>query len=553
MNLRKRGYPAFSLVGALMVFFIITGYCLKDGGNIIWTPVFLVCTMCGSLVLGTVTGITAFYLFLWILSIYHKHRIQTDSQLLTGKTYRKTTVFFFSWLFIFLAWIPCFLAFFPGLCTYDSTIQIYQFLNNTFNDHHPLIHTLLIDLFYQTGSIIFHSPTVGIALYTIFQMLFLSGAFATGITLLHFLKARMRWLILLELYCCFYPFHMMLSISITKDVIFSALFLIQILLVYCFLLKGKNSFKITLMDLGLLLVSIAMMLARNNGRYVTLVFLALLFIVSIFYKKRRILYSRLLILMTVALLISTFFLSLLDTSLNAQSGDKREMLSVPIQQIARTVYYHPDMDPQLLSYANTLVVAPGFSDYNPLISDPVKTHFITSAVKNSPGEFLSFYTTLLTRYPGDFINALLTLDGGYLYFFDTSHAAIYASDNTTGLGYVQTFTSSETLASYNITEASLLPGLKQLITSMCNDNFYLKIPVLKYLFTPATWLWAFLFLSAGLFTLKRKEFLIPLALIGGYYLTCFLGPTVQLRYIYPVMISFPFIIILLGAHNKIAE
>ncbi|MDE7113828.1 MAG: hypothetical protein K2O57_06545, partial [Acetatifactor sp.] len=39
---------------------------------------------------------------------------------------------------------------------------------------------------------------------------------------------------------------------------------------------------------------------------------------------------------------------------------------------------------------------------------------------------------------------------------------------------------------------------------------------------------------------KKYAECVPLALAGGYYLTLFLGPAVQLRYLYPLMIVLPF-------------
>ncbi len=71
------------------------------------------------------------------------------------------------------------------------------------------------------------------------------------------------------------------------------------------------------------------------------------------------------------------------------------------------------------------------------------------------------------------------------------------------------------------------------------------------MFVPGVWFWFYLLLLARLVMKKRYRECIPLALIGGYFLTLFLGPTVQLRYIYPVMAAFPFV--LFGACGREPE
>jgi hypothetical protein len=66
---------------------------------------------------------------------------------------------------------------------------------------------------------------------------------------------------------------------------------------------------------------------------------------------------------------------------------------------------------------------------------------------------------------------------------------------------------------------------------------------------PGTYFWVFLVISVWLLIHKKFELLLPFALLLGYFATLFLGPTVQMRYIYPVMTVLPYLI--LWAWNKI--
>ena len=95
-----------------------------------------------------------------------------------------------------------------------------------------------------------------------------------------------------------------------------------------------------------------------------------------------------------------------------------------------------------------------------------------------------------------------------------------------------------------IYKASKWEWLLKKLEQWADENAYLKLPVLKYLFVPGVWIWFYLLLLAWLVRNERYRQCIPLALIGGYFVTLLLGPTVQLRYIYPVMSVFPFVLLL---------
>ena len=59
---------------------------------------------------------------------------------------------------------------------------------------------------------------------------------------------------------------------------------------------------------------------------------------------------------------------------------------------------------------------------------------------------------------------------------------------------------------------------------------------------PGIYLW--INILALIYSFKRKNYAVVaiISLIAGYYATMFFGPTVQLRYVYPVMITVPFML-----------
>lgn len=95
--------------------------------------------------------------------------------------------------------------------------------------------------------------------------------------------------------------------------------------------------------------------------------------------------------------------------------------------------------------------------------------------------------------------------------------------------------------SHGIYKESKWESLHQIMEQWAEDNAYLNWPVLKYLFVPGTYLYLYLLLFGWLMLKRRFQMCLPLAFVLGYYVTLFLGPTVQLRYIYPVMLVLPFL------------
>lgn len=89
-------------------------------------------------------------------------------------------VFFGSLLLLCLAWLPIYLAYYPGICAYDAPVQTGQIVEHYYFDHHPIVHTLLLQGMLWLGTQLFGSMNAGMALYTALQMLLLAVACPTA-------------------------------------------------------------------------------------------------------------------------------------------------------------------------------------------------------------------------------------------------------------------------------------------------------------------------------------------------------------------------------------
>ena len=300
-----------------------------------------------------------------------------------------------------------------------------------------------------------------------------------------------------------------------------------------------------------------MVLFRNNGRYALLAVAFFLAVGCIRRHGRRRLALRLLTGTLAGILAGSLGLSLLARGTGAQQGDKREMLSIPIQQLARTMIYHggagvlPEDDATMEERDRQLIddflLDQAYREYRPDIADPVKRHTYTYVVRYRTREFLDTYLRLLARYPGDYVNAAFAVNMGYYYIGDESHAHINENGLERGLGYIQTRWVEHELADFGIYKDSKWEGLHEAMERYADENMYLRTPVLRMIMVPGVYLWIWLSLAAFLWIRKKYMLMLPVSLIAGYYVTLVLGPTVQLRYLYPVMTAVPFVLLFVKA------
>ena len=558
---KPAGYAVLGTMGFLFFFCCLTGRDLAAEGNILWTGAYLVRTLGLSLAAGGALGGLVCVLFYRMAG---SGGAALEAGAASGKRWG-------GWLWarasgrspgrkalgglvvLFLAWLPGFLAYYPAICAYDMPIQTGQLMAGIYIDHHPIAHTLLLKGAVLLGENVFGNINAGIGCYALVQMAFLASSFAFGIWCLCRRRTRRIWLVLVALSGMLYPFHHYMSISVTKDTIFTAFFFLQVMSLLELILGQEEWGEFPRGRLwGIYFFStVGMILFRNNGKYAFAVFLVLNLAAFLFGRKRRAVWGRLFLLSAAAFLAGSAALSGIYRAVGGQQGDRREMLSLPIQQLARVMVYHggvdvlPEddgtMEEKDKNLVDDFILNQAYRNYRPDFTDPVKSNVNTSVVRYRAGEFLSAYLGLFAQYPGDYVNAALAVNAGYLYPGDVTHAFVNAQEGqAAGGGYAQTRWDEGTLEEWGIHKDSRWPGLYAVMEEWADGNKYLDLPVLKYLFVPGVWVWLYLLLLGWLLLNRRFSRCLPLGIIFGYFLTLLLGPTVQLRYIYPMMAVFPF-------------
>lgn len=444
-------------------------------------------------------------------------------------------IFFVAFAVIFVAWIVVWMAYYPGLLNYDPW-QIWQFINKDYNKHHPLLHTVLLGFCYSVG-LQKGDCNSGIVLYDFIQMFIMAGIFAYtyGYVHKHVYSKIFRGIVLV--FYAVFPVNSILAISSTKDVLFSGLVLLCLVLSVQVIennLKEKRKFLIAI----LMVVSIVMLLFRNNAIYAFYLFIIFICAISI-YKKRVFVRGVFLfsICCTVLFHISDMTLTKI---LDANEGNIREMFSLPSQQFGRI--YNRICESGKDAYSMEIIkfyYDMNKASYNPYLADSMKDRLNIERGEDVMN-YLKDALELFCKYPVVTLDAFLYLTEGSWYINDISNADIYGHGLECRQGYLLT----DIKDGYNITHESKLQQVELFLEKAFSDNGYQHWPILSILFSPALYFWILIVCTIIFIKTEKWEFLLCSVFLWGLYLTCLLGPCILIRYFYPFVVCIPFILCL---------
>lgn len=451
-------------------------------------------------------------------------------------------VWLFYGLLIFLCWMPVFLAYYPSVFAYDAEGQLYQVLAGDYSTHHPLLHTLFLGAFFRLG-IALGSCSAGMAVHSVVQMALMAGAFGRALSFLYQRRVPVWVRVVLFLFFALFPANPILAMSTTKDVLFAALVLLYTLCFYRMVCDRDVQSGVKAQAVYIVL-GVLMLLFRNNAVYAFLVSAPVVHAGLAERKRRRESGARrwnTYLYMTLAIValygICAFSLKAVT---HALSGSPREMLSVPLQQMARTrVKAEEKIDPSLRQELEKYIPSEWvFAAYDPHLADPVKNRAV---IHDDPAGLIKTWIRLGVEHPAIYVDAFLDNSLGLWYLWDTSHAQVYGIGTESGFGYLST--DNRTMpAGFEVEEHSFLPGLRAFMESIVSDNVYSRIPVIRLLFAPALYWWLlYLYLVTALYRKRYRETL-PVVFLTAYCLTLLLSPTVLVRYIYPLMVTIPVIL-----------
>lgn len=359
-------------------------------------------------------AILAWSLISSVYTIIEKHdlklkdiKIKNIEILSTGKI-----SFLINMALILIAWLPYFLRYYPGLLTSDSCTQVAQAIGRTaLSSYHPVFHTTLISIFVNLGNAVFNNINTGVAMYTIFQMIIMAMLFSIVLKYLAKKEVPTFIRIIVLLYYMFYPINGLFSVTMWKDILFAGI--VPIFIIQCIeLVFNTEEFLSKKKNIAIyIIVAVLTFLLRNNGIYVIILSLPFILIVLRKYWKK-------ILLIFASILVSYIAVNnVLFSMLNIQKGSVGEMLSIPLQQIARVEKYHrEELEQETISQINNYFKCTNIGDkYNPIISDPVKAELNTDYFDENKVEFIKLWLKLMKNYFKDYVESFISNSYGYYY------------------------------------------------------------------------------------------------------------------------------------------
>jgi len=426
---------------------------------------------------------------------------------------------------LLLCWVPVWLAFWPGSFVYDSGTQFYMYLDSSFSTHHPLLHTLMLGFLMMLGidNTADGSAAVGLAIYSVVQMVLMAGILAYAC---HWLRRRGTPLwarVMVTLLFAAFPFYALWSFTAQKDTLFGGLTLLFVLQLIDLWREGFEGLKKPLRIIAFAAIAVLMMLLRNNGVYALL--LTLPFAVA-WAKGKRVRVAALL-----AGCVAAYFLAngALIWATEATSPCKVEFLSIPLQQIARTLRADPAARAQLDTQGVLDVLYPEDCDpaeiYNPMVADPVKWGTNYDEIdQNLPG-LLSLWARMGVTHIKPFAEAFLIQN---LPYYLPGAPMLYNFD----LGIVQ-------IDLFTIDEHSYLPQLRALLEGYDQTLSLFGLPGVRLLSDTAFYVWLTL-AGFGLAIYRRqKQWLAGFMFLLALWATCLVGPVAITRYMLGVFYTVP--------------
>ncbi len=433
---------------------------------------------------------------------------------------------------LFVCWLPVFLAVYPGFFVYDAQDELLQVQTRRFTEHHPLPHVILLGGMILAVNKLAGSYNAGIAAYTLFQMAVLACVFSYGLLYLKE-KGIQRWLWLsAACYFAFFPVIVMFSLCSAKDGIFSAALLI---LLVTLLEAGKDPegfWRDRKAVLTLLISAVVMMSFRHNGSYAFLVLVPVILWRAKKCRKRA--GTVLAFIFCLWYVLNTGLAGLLQ----AVPSGKQELLTVPIQQLARVwTYDREELSEEQLDTLYEILPEEALKRYRPKLSDSVKSDFRNEVFLEAPGRYVKLWLELFLEHPVTYLNGWLMTSYGFWYpdtvidVYRGNTVFTYTYEDSSFFGYE--------VEQPGIRE-SKLPWLAEFYRKLSLEVWHHKIPVVSMLFSPGFLFWYYVFAAGYAYTRKKAEWLLFFAMLFLVWLTVLLGPTFLPRYVLILWFALPF-------------
>ncbi|MSS19593.1 DUF6020 family protein [Pseudoramibacter porci] len=487
-----------------------------------------------------------FYEIAYCIFLFFDHNMNLPIESKTKFTFIEEHPFLFSVIVISLFWLPWVIIYYPASMDNDVFFQIDTVIGQLPpSNHHPWLSNLMISTFWRLGAAI-GNQNLGIFLFvlvrdTVIVCIYSFCAF--------FVKKSglPKWVYLgTILFYAITPVWGAYAKHAFKDTFGAAIFCLYILTLIALINKVQKKEDRLYDYIANGAAGAFASLMRNNFIYCILP-VTLLLIVYFMRHRVKVIKSVLLLL-----LLSSYFIFNYSIYhfVGVVKGSSTEALSVPFQQIARTVRDHRDeLTKEDIHEIRHVISIESVQNYDPLVSDPIKFASPLAGVstKQAIHQLLPVWKKYLMRYPMTYLEAFLGGSYGYYAFTPIGN---YNDGNWNSNMCIWNWLGTQYYPDnvFYLSQPKVLAVPREILDKWA--DLWEHLPVVSLTNVIAVYTWLIVLITFWLLKTKNYVFALPCVAILLVVLTCIASPVNGcFRYFAPAAASLPALISLVGYSN----
>ena len=545
-----KNWLLYIVPSALFSLFMVVGFSFKTAGD-------ASCIICSKYQFfkAFFVGGGYFILFLCLiillfeeadkLSLFSAEPVSPDSCLFFF--YRHP--FILSYLIMLICYVPYIVLSYPAIFAGDTIDQIWQGYNlQSFHknlqiplisesvkmtNHHPIVHTLVLHYFIALGKYI-HSYNFGLFLFAFFQLNLVISVISFVISvLIKRFHIKLKYAAGILAYFLIHPLVQNYMMLITKDVIFTILFLLFLLFSFLLLKQGDLSLNQYLIWI---LTMLGVILTRNDGIYLIV---PTLFCFLLLNEPKKMIGSALVIMVGFFLIWHHVVLPFFKIT----PGSIREMLNIPLQQTARYVKYQSQKVTRREKKAISAVLDYRKIErvYTPEKSDSIKKIFKESSTNEQRVQYLKIWASMFRKAPTLYIEAIVA--NKYEFLYPAANLGHYYGYETSERRMEFTNSALVKEEPFDFQHPEKLRAYRNQYEQSRNKIF--ELPVLCIVQSASTYTWFLILLICYALKQKNRKILALFVPFIMQFLVLMAGPCngSYFRYMYFYIVTVPFLFI----------
>ena len=357
-------------------------------------------------------------------------------------------------------------------------------------------------------------------------------------------KVDLKWRAITFAFLLLNPLNGWFVVRCEKGMLFHLSLILVIIGIIDIIHEKEEFFKKKWKPILLGIITILMVLIRNNGIYALILTLPFL----IWACKK--IWKQVVILFGIALVLVFTIQGPIYKALNIEYSKPGEVLTIPMQQFARITKYNSsrlsDEDKEVIHKYFPVDSEKLANDYVPWKSDSTKANFSADAFIEDKLTFILQYFKFAFKFPVQTVSSLVFNTGinyspnfnGWkmtrMYGTETEDAYVTVSGMEDEM--FRTFITSYPIEEKNLVNFSFLDKLNQ---SIVNGNMPLLSMVISNI---GIYFWILVLCFAYCIYKKQYRNMVMLLPILGLWITAIAGPMSDLRYVYPMFLTAPIFI-----------